>query len=202
MSKLVSYYLTPDSTEVLDWAWFEGRSIYRVGTAQDGSCFFHAVLSCISDSYRNRSSGGIPLSRTQLVRNVRMDLASELKKRYHLLSRGELSRLSKTLPRYSLSNMSDVLINGKSIEAVFFELVSDVFKINIYVLDYNTKDVYILGDDEIYRKDRKCIVLLSHNNHYEYIAFRLHTGVMYTMFEPSNEFINLIRQRELEKSSK
>jgi len=195
--------------QMLDWKLYP--NMVRIHTEGDGSCFFHAILNaCYKPYIKGVTGDGVSLNRRECVKNFRKDLANKLddyidsnprnKKWYDILSRGDLKAHSKDLPELSLENMKRTLDSNSSVDHIFNELISEVILKDIYLLDFEKKDVYITGDDEdILYKNRKSIVILAIPGHYELVGvYRVNKKgllVVQTLFAHDDEFIKIIRKR-------
>lgn len=129
----------------------------------DGNCFFHSVLYCIDyENYKNMST------------ERRMIFTSEFKKRlipylemnYSMLSRGQLSEISKTLSEYTLDNLKKYLMSSIPVDSVFFEIVCEYVNVNIIIFDSLIKKFTYIDKDLLF-KDRESIVLYYSDGHYD-----------------------------------
>lgn len=208
-------------TQSLDWKVnFQFPNMVRIGVDADGSCFFHAIAYSFCIPYRQGHINGVSFNRRKFIKNLRFDLAEKLKEKidpddsdsprnYDILSRGKLgdffenhkkSRNDKqTNSPYSLENMIDELKFGNSVDNIYNEFISNELEKDIYIIDYNTKDVYITGDDfDILYLGRPSIVILSISGHYELVGIKTKTGIS-TLFSPTDSFIQAISLRMREK---
>jgi len=172
----------------------------------DGSCFFHAVLKSFFIPYKTGFLDGRPLNRSEFVFDFRKGLAKKLgspidpnnplsQTYYDTLSRGKLRELGRSVPELSLENMQRELASRMPIDNKYNEFVSNILDKDIYLLDYNTQDVYITGaDDDILYKNRPSIVILVLPGHYELVGVQTPNGIQ-TLFEPSSGLIQNIRFR-------
>lgn len=181
-------------------------SLVRIRTDSDGSCFFHAITKAYFKPYVAGKLNGRALDRKKFIRGLRNDLSDKLASRvrpkdpespiyYEILSRGELPKISESIPSYSLKSLQQLLRSGKPVDNIFNEFVSNELDKDIYILDYNKQDVYITGQDsDILYKDRDSIVILYIPGHYELIGV-LEEGKIQTLFDPDHPFISSIRNR-------
>ena len=71
----------------------------------------------------------------------------------------------------------------------FLELISNVLDIDIYVVWNKTKDIYILGDKELYYKNRDSIIILNNENiHFDTIGLKQENGNR-TLFDKNEPLI-------------
>lgn len=182
------------SIEVLDWRglsdfYYEG--MVKKDEIADGSCFFH----CIADSFYKPYQLGT-IDRKDFVRKLRKDLSLRLDSEYSSLSRGKLREYSRELQDFSLSNLKRQLDSYEFVDNRFNELVSNILNKDIYILDYEKRDVYITGnDDEILYKNRESIVIIWYNqNHFDLVGI-IEDDKLITLFKPNHPFIINIKDR-------
>lgn len=197
-------YAIRNEVQPLNWTLYPG--LVRISTEMDGSCFFHAILKSFFLPYKTGFLDGKPLNRSTFAFDLRKSLSRKLgapvepnnplsPTYYATLSRGKLAEISKDVPDLSLDYMQKELASRLPIDNKYNEFISNVLDKDIYLLDYNTKDVYITGaDDEILYKNRPSIVILVLPGHYELIGLQTNSGVQ-TLFDPSSNFIQNIRFR-------
>jgi len=205
-------------TQSLDWKKkFKFKNMVRIGIDGDGSCYFNAIAYAYFIPYREGNIDGTPLDRRKFIRNLRYDLAEKLKehidpnddtspRNYDLLSRGNLANFSENVIKkgptnlsYGLDDMVTELQSGNDVGYVYNEFVSNEFEKDIYFLDYNSNDVYVVGDDfDLYYLRRPSIVLLSIPGHFELVGIQKKEGIQ-TLFSPDDPFIEAIKLRMREK---
>lgn len=205
-SKGKSKYLIKKEMEFLNWdknkTGFKYPDMVRIRTERDGSCYFHSVSRCILIPYKTQLLDSKPFDRTKYVHSLRKELAYKLSEKkengstyYDSLSRGQLKSFSKEDNTVSLDGMRRILLNvNRWIGEECHELMSDLCNTDIYILDYDTHDVYMLSDTDIYYKSRKSIVILYITGHYEAIGLN-EEGTIRTLFKPDHYFIEAIRKR-------
>lgn len=191
--------------EKLEWKLWGG--LVRIRTIADNSCFFHALANSYFDAYRSGFIDGKAVSKQQIVRNLRRDLASKLAQpvdplnpqgatNYDLLSRGQLQFLSEEMPEYSLTNMQRELESTAPVSNLYNEFISNQLNRDIYLLNGETQDVYITGnDDDILYQGRESIVILYIPGHYELVGLLSTNDQILTHFPPSHPLIQSIRHR-------
>lgn len=194
--------------EPLNWSdsQFNYPGLVRIRTIGDGSCFFHAIANAFFKPYKLCMLNGVTLDRTEFIRNLRRDLSIKLgerinpndpnyKRYYDLLSRGQLQEFSKGVPKYTLENMQRELNSDGPVDNVYNEFISNILDKDIYMLNLETHDVYVFGnDDDILYKHRPSIVLITMPGHYELIGLQTYSGIQ-TLFNPDDDFIQYIRRR-------
>lgn len=194
--------------ESLNWDGnFRYPNMVRVFTIGDGSCLFHGVISSFFSPYRKGELSGRPLNRRAFVLKFRQELADKLEEParpdessgtwYEMLGRGQLLEFSKTVPEFSLSAMQAELRSGGPVDNKYNELISEILNKDIYLLNSETKDLYVTGNDsDILYKDRESIVILYNSGHYEVIGVKDPSNSAITLlFSPGDPFIESIRTR-------
>lgn len=203
------------STGSYDLEWneygFENFNIVAIETLGDGNCFFHALCQAYYIPYRTGMLEGHPLSKRDIVRKLRRSLANRLgepvdpldptgKIYYELLSRGHLPQFGKEIPYYSFDEMKLRLENSEAIGNEYNEFISDQLNKDIYLLDQETNDIYITGnDDDLLYKNRPSIVIMYSPGHYETIGIKTPNGDIQTYFSPSHPFIQFLIGRTKQK---
>lgn len=205
--------LTSVSVQNLNWSQDNSASFYfpnlvRIATPTDGSCFFHAIIMSFYEPYQTGKMGGLALDRTKFILNLRRDLASKLEepidplnpnspRYYDKLSRGTMAEFAKACPEYTLENIQRTLRSIEWVDYSLSEFISNILQKDIYILDAETRDVYILGDaSELLFKGRQSLVLLFHPGHFELVGLRdTATGNIQTLFSPDHPLIQSIRDR-------
>ena len=157
--------------EILDWN-FEGSKFNYPGMViidvpGDGSCFFHALVLSMYKPYQLNK-----VDKIKFVRQLRKNLADALSlTEYKKISNGKLIELSREMPEVSLQEMKNELDSSKAISNIYNEFISDTLNRDIYLLDYEKKDVYMTGTHlGILYKGRASTVLIINKNHYELIG--------------------------------
>ena len=194
--------LIKNEYEKLEWEGiFKDFNLIRIRTDMDGSCFFHALAKAYFKPYILGKIDNEPFDRKEFIKNLRKDLSKKLgmkkgnKTYYELLSKGELAKTSKEMPQYSLENMQKELDSYSPVSNIYNEFISNQLNLDIYILNSETKDVYMTGTDEILLyKNRRSVVILYLPGHYELIGVMYKDGVE-TVFSPNSKFIGKIRKR-------
>ena len=177
----------------------------------DGSCYFHCIIDSFYIPYKVGRIKNTPFDRKEFIKKFRSDLAKRLdwphpvsknKTYFQTLSRGKSPELSKEIPgEITLDGMKNHLLTSGWASYIYHELVSDILGYDIYILNNDIKDVYIIdsGMMKQYYKNRKSIVLLFFpQGHFELICIKIR-GKINTLFEWNDPFIKAIRRRIGEK---
>lgn len=188
--------LTKTEYEPLKWDLFKDFDMIRIRTDMDGSCLFHSIAKAYFKPYITGKLNDQDFNRKEFIQNLRKDLSKKLKLDYDKISKGELPKISKEMPTYSLENMEKELDSSSSVSNIYNEFISNQLNIDLYVLDGIKKDVYMTGtDDSLLYKDRKSVVILYLPGHYELIGIMHHNDNIETYFSPDSPFILQIKQR-------
>lgn len=169
----------------------------RIGAIGDGSCMFHSILQAFNKTYINAS---VP-DKIKITRQFRNDLSDILDKKidgnicYKQLSRGSLEEFSSFVPETSLKNMKRSLSSNDWGDVRFLELISNILELDIYIIWNNTKDVYKLGDNELYYKNRDSIIILNSSNiHFDTLGIKTKIGTR-TLFNSTEPVIEQLRAK-------
>jgi hypothetical protein len=162
----------------------------------DGSCFFHSIVFATNIDYLNN-----PDKRYEIVLSLRKKLAEILDYKkddnitwYNYLSRGHFQNLSQELNEYSLQNMQKELLSMGAVDEKYFELISDLLNIDIYVINSDTNQLVNL-DKDIYYKNRYSLILYFHpSGHYDILSVK-RNDVYYVLFKPNDNFILLLQNQ-------
>jgi hypothetical protein len=186
--------------EVLDWdtspIYLEG--LVRKKEIDDGNCFFHAFIDAFYKPYQMGT-----IDRKAYIRSLRQELSVLLSKKnangvmwYQSLSRGKLAEFAMNVPSFTLEAMQAILNSSEYVDNRFNEFVSNVFNKDLYIIDGNTKDLYMTGkDNDILYKARQSIVLIwTNGNHFDLIGI-LENNKLRTLFDSDHPFILLLRDR-------
>lgn len=170
---------------------FNYPGLVIIDVPADGSCFFHALILSIYKPYQLNK-----INKWKFVREFRKNLAYKLIEDYDKLSNGKLKELSKEMPEVSLSAMIQELDSSKAISNIYNEFISDLLNRDIYLLDYQKKDVYMTGSDlNLLYKGRKSTVLVINGNHYQLVGIKKSDGSIKVGFDHDHPFILKIQKR-------
>ena len=164
----------------------------------DGSCFIHAILRSFNKSYIEGSNH----KRSKICRKVRDSLASTLgeinpennKTYYDSLGNGTFGSMSIDLPEISLSHMQKELRGSNHIGYSYLEYFSNIFDLDIYIINGKTKKLYNLGESNLdtYYRNRNSIVILWRRNHYDLLGIRQPSNTIDCYFTPSHPLIKYL----------
>lgn len=183
----------------LSWSGqWEAWPLVKVETPGDGSCLFHAICNAFFTPYHEMKLGSSKMSRSQIVRSFRKELAEKLAEKipdkditfYEALNDGNTKKFSGEVPEFKLERMQVELAGRGPIGYGYLGFVSDVIKRDIYILDGDRKDIYVT-DEVSARGNRNSIVLLYQNGHYELVGIKTETGIG-TYFAPTHSFIRFL----------
>ncbi len=199
-------YLIDKEIEALVWDKnaLKFENVYRKRVIGDGSCYFHAIIDSYFLPIRTGMIGRYRFDRFDFVKKFRNDLSRMLctvrpgyggKTYYQTLSRGELNDNSKCVPEVSIENMMSELNSNTPVSYIYHELVSDILNLDIYILDADKKDVYMIDSDfELYHKGRNSIILLYIPGHFELIG-EMRNNELKTYFRSNDALIVKIKKR-------
>jgi len=160
--------------------------LYSIATLGDGSCFLHSILYCISDHYRKLDK----VEKIKFVRELRNDLADSLPEYYSKLSRGKLKEISKVISETKLEKMQSFLRSREWFNQLYIEYVSDILDIDIYIVDYQKRELYNAGDDELFYKGRGSVIIGYYREaHFESLSLKKNNGENVTFFSPKSKMI-------------
>ena len=149
----------------------------RLHTIGDGSCFLHSILQSFNEKYNTAST----IEKMKYVKKIRYFLAECLSENnnqiYNSLSRNEIEEIAKYVPDLKIENMQRYLKSRNWLNIFFLELISNIFDIDIYIIDSHTKDLYKTGDKEIYYKKRDSIIIYYiRDAHFESVSVTTEDG--------------------------
>ena len=168
----------------------------RIPTIGDGSCFLHAVLICIWSDYNKMAT----FEKRRVISGIRQELSKTIDKKdedgtsyYDRLSRGELKNLSKFFTETQLGEMKRFLKSNEYFTHLYLEFISEVFEIDIYIIDYRTMNLYNSGDNKLLYKNRNSVIIGydEKGSHFEALEIQVRPGKYETFFEPDS---NVIRE--------
>lgn len=159
----------------------------RIRTPVLGS-YYHAILNAFSPFYRNCKN-----DRSELVTTLRAELAEKLvtgePKPYDTLYEGNLAALAKRDKRWSAETLQQEIRTGSGLNPVIHELISNIFDIDIYIIDLNREKLVAFNKAELLYRKRTSIVLFTVEGHYEPCSLSSEDGTPYTYFKHDHPFI-------------
>jgi hypothetical protein len=184
---------------------FENWDTVRIATLGDGSCLFHGVINGFWTPYHTGILYGQPVSRKAIVKSLRNEMAAKLAQPvnpldpnspilYNILANGRMAEFAKEVPELTIENMQKILASDEPIGFGYLEYLSNIVDKDIVVLEYAKQDVYVTGDDTLFR-NRNTVVILSLGDHYELVGLLNQDRTVTTYFEPSHPFILFLRGR-------
>lgn len=184
----------------LPWSIFRDQyEVYRINMPGDGHCMMHSVAFSIFKPYRTGEKDGKAISKFEIVKTIRNDLADRLeridpdtgKRLYDVLGNGNLASLGKADPdHYSLESLQSLLRSSRNLGEEIISALEYILEINILVLDGSNKDVVKRKRNVIYKKS---IVLYFSNRHYDVITVKRKEHN--TIFDANDPFIEMLEER-------
>lgn len=169
--------------------------MYSLPTIGDGSCMLHAIFQSFNQHYINFKDD---YDKMLMVHHFRKYLAEQLDndKNYEKLSRGEITEISNFLPQLNKENMKRYLNSSKWLNIFFLEYISNILDLDIYIYDDTTKNIYKTGDDEIYFKNRRSVIIRYYREaHFETICVSTPEGNK-TLFSSDSYIIKEIKSKK------
>ena len=174
-----------------------------IDTPADGNCLFHAILNATSMSYRLGMIHNKEIPRSNIVEAARIDLSAKLntkpegseKTYYERLYDGHIKEFANHVPEFALQAMQSMLKPGNAIGYGYLGYLSDVFDIDIYILDGSTNDIYISDELPFHCKGtRDSVVLRYINSHYELVGLLKEQEIV-SYFSHDNLFLKFLYQK-------
>lgn len=194
--------LIEEDNEKLEWDFYP--NLVRIRSEMDGSCLFHSILGAYHKGYRLGQIDGKSVSKREIVSKLRKELSEHLDKKvtgtdktyYETLGNGEVSKLGKKNPNYTLTSLVSLMNSNSPLSDIFNQMISDILDLDIYILDMKNQNVYKQASDiNIMYKNRKSIVILylEDPGHYETIGV-IQDDKIKTLFSPSHDLITTIKE--------
>jgi len=201
------YDLTPLTSlcEAINWhkSYVNFPGLTRVRAPRGNNAFYHCFLNSFFLPYRTRVLNTIQLQPANIIRMVRMELATKLGEPddggvtpYDRLASGVLTacgrhdRSSCSLPDAQRSLLQDMFP-----ATYLLEFLCDEFQKDLYLISGTTRDVYPVVDPQYLVKKRPAVVVLFMGNHFEQIVVEDKDGTQHTLFGPENKFIMKLLKR-------
>lgn len=170
-------------------------------TIGDGSCFLHSILMCFNKKYRKSKIS----ERQRIIDQLRSDLGDVLyeknregKTYYEILSRGEISEISKFMERMKQDVMSNYLKSRKWLDIFYLEMISNHLDIDIIIYDQYEEKFYNTGDLEAYHKDRNTVIInYQKEAHFEAMGIKL--DKIRTFFDKDCPIVKEIKEKFYKK---
>lgn len=191
---------------------FDHFNLFKIDVMGDGSCWFHAFCMAYFLPYRTQRYNGKVYRRRDIVQTLRKELSEKLSQPvnpddpkgptvYQSLGGGTLEELGKENKEFSLSGMISHINSNAPCGEEIQELTSEQTNKNIFYIDTNSGDVYIVSNVELLYKNRPSVVLLYNGGHYDTCALRESNGNLVTHFAFEHSFIQFLYKRLLELTS-
>jgi len=182
---------------------YQEFNLYKHNVAGDGHCILHSIFYAISIDYRNGTIGGVRYTRENMMIELRKELAVKLevyvpgtqKTVYERILNGGLQNLGKASKNYSLEGLQALFRSNAFLGQEMILVIEDLFDKTIYVLDEDTKDVYVRED---LPPERPSVVIYysSKRSHFDMISVYDNQKEKHvTHFSPSHPFIKHLRYR-------
>jgi len=177
-------------------------NLVLISVPNNPSSILHAVLKAFFNPYITGILDDKILNRENYVRSLRRDLANKLYEKdhsgyiiYDLLNGGRMRELSQYNEIFELNRFSRLLDSDKYIGVECLELLSNIVDKDIYIIDYEKKDVYSLPiHPNFLYKNRRSIVLLYLSYRFELVGIENNGGIE-TIFEPDHQFVSILKNR-------
>jgi hypothetical protein len=145
-------------------------SLIRIGTVSGGSCFLHAIFSAFYIPYIEGRIGKVPLNCTDLITQMRTQLAQQI-------SEQDLNLKSSILGQWQpdeleLDQIKAYLKSAMPVDRRYFEYIQNKLDKDILILDSQLEDVLFLGDPNLVYlgSPRTVIILLRIDEHFEILG--------------------------------
>lgn len=198
----MSKRLSSEEQEPLQWTgYFQFPDMMHVGVIQDGTNgLFTSCLQAFSIPYIESKVGGVPTPKYIQAQHIREDAVLELRNgnaeganSYSALNKGQTQSFSQ-------EDMKLALLSRVPLQGVFFEFLGNYMKLDIYVLDLFSEDVYIFRyDRSLLYKGRDSVVLLHignrENGYFETVGLLESDGTTKMVFGPTHQFIESLQKR-------
>lgn len=177
----------------------------KINSLPDGNCYFHSILRAFCLGYINGSN----IERVKYVNFLRNYLADYLIKKnsdgssiYENLSNSNLKKFSKDVNEYSLDNMINELKSNNPVDNLYQELISNIFNLDIYIIDLFKQDLYKTGSDLnlLYKNRNSIIIGFSYEKensvgHYDTIGLNINNKI-HTLFS-NTHFLSIFLKKKL-----
>lgn len=177
---------------------FEQYKIIKYNILADGHCLFHAIATAFYIPYETGLLNNNVITKLQIVVTMRHELSIKLSqyvngkngpRYYDLLSNGYITTFAESVPEYTMTYMKLQLNSCNHIGYGYIEFIGNQINKDIYIIDGNTKKLYVSDDTNLIIKKRNSIVLYYHNNHYELIGILNENNQEITHFRHTHPFI-------------
>jgi hypothetical protein len=168
--------------------------LFKFSVLGDGNCFFHSILLSLSEKYKNEKCEKI---RKEMSQELRTKIASKIESEYENLLNGEIKHFSKFVPEFDKEFMVKMLKSNNSIGYGYVQIIMELLKINIFILDEKTKNVYPFIKEEanemyIYNYS---IIIYYFKEHYETVGFVSKSMKIKTIFKSDSKLIQFLKSK-------
>lgn len=184
---------------IIKWELFDKWNLVRFATPMDGSCLFHAISNSYFEPYYTEQLNGNNILRNDMVASLRKDLSNKLASKvdgktiYETLCNGNISIFAESIPEFKMEYMQKELNSKEWIGYGYMEFIGKALNKDIYILDANTRDIYIF--DELKYSitgDRNSIILYYITGHYELVGILNIDNTFTTYFAPTHSLIQFL----------
>lgn len=188
---------TAKMTSWLDADWPTFPNLVKLPTPGDASCLVHAVLAGITDTHKITMTTARPqaTARAVKIRNAMADLlACHYERLFGDWKDIEYEMSSGEMRRYDQATLDSMLRNKKTfLTQEFAILLSEIFSVNILILDQDRKRGYVSDNTErTYSVKRKGTVLVLYTEsgvHFTLAGLRLPSGKIVTHIAPDDDLL-------------
>jgi len=198
--------INDDTYAPLKCTWYD--NLIRIATIGDGSCFVHAVLKGFYPSYQENNDARY---RLDLVANLRRDLGVGLSLEndeypgytyWETTARGSFVRMvmqeinyedliGELRVDYSLAGLQRLFNSTSQLGDEVYTYVSEVLKVDIYVLRGTSDDLYPHYNTRKEGVVRPAVVVVGNTYHYEVVGINKADGIQ-TLFLENDPFLEAI----------
>lgn len=193
--------------------WLDLDNMYRLSNPGSGSCLFYSVIQGIyaplTQGYDDSLTSVV--DQQKFIMNLRRKMARELENRvdlmveesetwYDHLSGGTLEEQSRTVKEYSIENLKQLLVSGRTPDLeseILIEFMSKLFEVDIYILEEDSGDIVYLDDS--YYEGRTSVILYHTTNHYELLVRKESDGSYVMNFKSGDNLIEDLKTRLRER---
>ena len=190
--------------QLLQWpdAPFYVNGLCRINTPHDRDQVYHAILNAMSSTYRETKIAERELTSNEVTTMLREDLAQALalpdhtgKAPYYQLMNGQIEAFARSNPGRSLRALQQDLLKASNIPRILIPFVCDFLDIDLYMIDFTSRQVEPLARDlsAIY-KGRESVVLMYTSNHYHLVGIQTSQTHLTTFFKCTHPFIVLLQK--------
>lgn len=174
---------------------FKDFSLAKFTIPPDGHCLFHSLLFSFYTPYKDEILNNKPISKIQIVVNLRYELSEKIDAVYDKLSGGNLCKFAEAVDEFKLPVMKSELNSDHCIGYGYIEYISNLLNKDIYIIDGTTNNIYISDELPYLIKGRNAVVLYYKDHHYEPIGLKHEDNNIYCHFKPCHPFIQFLRDK-------